>query len=47
MATGLIADPIFEQHRTGAGHPECPERIAAINRALKASELRKTLTTLT
>ena len=46
MATGLIADPMFEQHRTGAGHPERPERIAAIARALEAGELRKTLTAL-
>jgi acetoin utilization deacetylase AcuC-like enzyme len=47
MATGLIADPLFEQHRTGAGHPERPERIAAIARALESSELRKTLRPLT
>jgi acetoin utilization deacetylase AcuC-like enzyme len=47
MATGLIADKRFQDHLTGAGHPERPERIAAINRALADSELRKTLTALT
>lgn len=47
MPTGLIADKRFQDHLTGTGHPERPERIAAINRALSDSELRKNLSPLT
>ena len=32
--TGLILDPCFERHDTGAGHPERPQRLAAIRRGL-------------
>jgi acetoin utilization deacetylase AcuC-like enzyme len=32
---GLILDRVFEQHLTGAGHPERPERLEAIRRAIE------------
>lgn len=32
--TGLVCDACFEQHRTGVGHPERPERLKAIAAAL-------------
>jgi acetoin utilization deacetylase AcuC-like enzyme len=35
MKTALIHHPIFEQHDTGEGHPESPERYAAVMRALR------------
>ena len=34
MATLLIQDPIFRQHRMPPGHPERPERLSAIETAL-------------
>ena len=37
MATAYLYDPIFMKHRTGAGHPETPERCAAINDAITAA----------
>ena len=33
--TGLVCDPRFELHKTSIGHPERPERLQAISRALK------------
>ncbi len=33
--TGIVIDPRFEQHLTGAGHPERPARIAALLLALR------------
>ena len=33
-AGGLILDPQFEEHDTGRGHPERPQRLAAVRRAL-------------
>ncbi len=33
--TGLALDPRFQRHRTGHGHPERPERLAAIEQALR------------
>ena len=38
MATLLIEDPVFRQHRVPRGHPERPERLAAIGSALAAPE---------
>ena len=35
--TGLLLDDAYEKHLTGAGHPERPERIAAIARDLEAA----------
>ena len=32
--TGLVLDPAFRLHDTGTGHPECPERLDAIEAAL-------------
>ena len=31
---GLVLDPVFADHDTGPGHPECPERIRAVIRRL-------------
>ena len=30
VGTGFIYDAIYLKHNTGAGHPECPERLTAI-----------------
>jgi len=30
-ATGYYTHPLFRRHEMGAGHPECPERLAAID----------------
>jgi acetoin utilization deacetylase AcuC-like enzyme len=38
MTSLLIADPVFENHTMPAGHPERPERLRAIARALAAPE---------
>ena len=35
--TGLAQDSRFQNHKTGGGHPERPERLAAIARALEDS----------
>ena len=37
MATLLYADPRFAEHATFRGHPERPERIAAVDRGVAAS----------
>ena len=34
-ATGLLLDPAFRLHHTGSHHPECPERLDAIEQALR------------
>jgi acetoin utilization deacetylase AcuC-like enzyme len=39
MRTGLVSDPLFLRHRTGPGHPERPERLPAILRALEGLDL--------
>ncbi len=36
MTTAIIHHPVFEQHDTGPGHPESPERYAAVMEALRA-----------
>lgn len=36
MPQGIIADPVFQQHDTGAYHVESPERLAAVDEALAA-----------
>ena len=38
-ATLLVSHPACERHRTGPGHPERPERLRAIRRAIEASGL--------
>jgi acetoin utilization deacetylase AcuC-like enzyme len=42
--TGYVYDPIYLEHETGAGHPESPERLRAIERAI--APLKKDLVTL-
>jgi acetoin utilization deacetylase AcuC-like enzyme len=39
MPVGLVMDPCFEEHLTGPGHPERPERLAAVRDALEESGL--------
>jgi acetoin utilization deacetylase AcuC-like enzyme len=34
MATALALDAIFKSHRPGEGHPECPERLDAVTKAI-------------
>src|SRR6185295_759289 len=36
---GLVLDPGFEAHRTGPGHPERPERTAAVRARLEGDGL--------
>jgi acetoin utilization deacetylase AcuC-like enzyme len=31
---GLVLDPVFEEHDTGGGHPECPARLTRIREVL-------------
>jgi acetoin utilization deacetylase AcuC-like enzyme len=38
MTTAIIHHPVFEQHDTGAGHPESPERYAVVMEALRGDE---------
>ena len=42
-ATALLADPIYREHDTGPGHPERPERYAAVMEALEAAGLADSL----
>ena len=35
MMTAIIHHPVFEQHDTGPGHPESPERYAVVMQALR------------
>ena len=32
---GLVLDPVFEEHDTGSGHPECAARLARIREILE------------
>jgi len=34
-ATGIVLDPLYARHDPGPGHPECPERNAALLEAFK------------
>jgi acetoin utilization deacetylase AcuC-like enzyme len=36
---GLVLDPAFERHDTGAGHPERPERLACVRRVFEEQRL--------
>lgn len=38
MTTRLYTHPLCLEHDTGAGHPECPDRLRAVWRALDADE---------
>ncbi|MFT4549533.1 MAG: acetoin utilization deacetylase AcuC-like enzyme [Verrucomicrobiales bacterium] len=44
--TGLLLDPVFTKHLTGAGHPERPERYTSITAGLEAAGLVKKLTAI-
>lgn len=37
----LVTDPIYAQHLTGSGHPECPARIDAIESSLINLQIRR------
>ena len=39
---GILSDPRFRKHHTGPGHPERPERLDAVERALAASGVSDT-----
>jgi len=43
VRTGLLYDDIYLRHKTGAGHPERPERLTAIVKRLEAKGLRSQL----
>jgi acetoin utilization deacetylase AcuC-like enzyme len=36
---GLLHDPVFLDHQTGVGHPECPERTKLAMEAIRAHDL--------
>ena len=38
-STGLLLDPVYRDHDTGGGHPECPDRYRAIMSALEKADL--------
>ncbi len=40
MTTLIYADPIFQDHDTGSGHPESPARLRAIDKALSTQDFR-------
>ena len=46
VRTGFLYDEIYLRHHTGAGHPECPERLTAIVERLKQKGLLAELTGL-
>jgi acetoin utilization deacetylase AcuC-like enzyme len=43
MSTAILADPIYKEHATGAGHPERPERYDAAMRGLDEAGLAGSL----
>lgn len=43
MATAYLYDPVYMQHKTGWGHPEKPERLRAINDAVRSAPYFKNL----
>jgi len=43
MTTSYITHADCLRHEMGAGHPECPERLAAVNEQMRASGLLETL----
>ena len=45
MTTGFIYSDDFLQHDTGAGHPECPQRLSAVMSYLKSQPVYEALRT--
>jgi acetoin utilization deacetylase AcuC-like enzyme len=43
MSTAYITHPVFKEHQNGAGHPERPERLDAINEKLQAQSWQNKL----
>jgi len=43
MTTGLLYDPVFLEHQTSAGHPECSQRLTATMSHLKKQPLYTSL----
>jgi acetoin utilization deacetylase AcuC-like enzyme len=41
--TALICDDIFTRHKTGRGHPECPDRYRAVIRSIDKSDFAGSL----
>ncbi|MCP9815588.1 histone deacetylase [Synechococcus sp. GreenBA-s] len=41
QCTGLVFDPVFGLHDTGAGHPESPQRLEALIQGLETAGLRQ------
>jgi len=41
VITGFVDDPLFDAHRTGPGHPERPERLAAVRRGVEGLDVRR------
>lgn len=40
ITVGLVTDPIYKDHLTGPGHPECPGRVEAIYSTIKGLPLK-------
>lgn len=45
-ATGVVYTSMFEEHDPGEGHPESPNRMAAVRRAIEAPSVRDALRSL-
>jgi len=43
MLVGYTYDPIYARHDMGEGHPECPERVLAIDAHLRSVGLLEQL----
>ena len=42
-SVGIVRDPLFKEHSNGFGHPESPERLDSIEKALKSFSLAEYL----
>ncbi|HYM12021.1 MAG TPA: histone deacetylase, partial [Bryobacterales bacterium] len=42
-STALLADPVYREHETGAGHPERPERYDAVAGMLRSAGVMESL----
>jgi acetoin utilization deacetylase AcuC-like enzyme len=45
--TAFVYHPIYLEHQTGSGHPECPERLTAILQEMEKAGLKEALVNLT